>query len=72
MIVKDAEAPDYECPQAITSEEYVYCRGSRCMAWRWALVDVVRSTDDKFAPVAEWIEREVSTTHGYCGLAGRP
>lgn len=48
------------------------CAGSRCMAWRWALVDVVRTTDDKFAPVAEWIEREPSTTHGYCGLAGRP
>jgi len=48
------------------------CIGSRCMAWRWALVDVVRTADDKFAPAAEWIEREPSTTHGYCGLAGRP
>lgn len=64
MIVKDAEAPDYECPQAMNSEEYVYCRGSRCMAWRWA--DPFNEGEGDLP--ASWR----STTHGYCGLAGRP
>lgn len=68
MIIEEKKAKNFNChyPDA------THCVGSRCMAWRWALVDVVRATDDKFAPVAEWIEREPSTTHGYCGLAGRP
>lgn len=73
MIVEEKKAADRICPQMIDkTPEYRWCQGSRCMAWRWALVDVVRTTDDKFAPAAEWIEREPSTTHGYCGLAGRP
>ena len=72
MIVKDAEAPDYECPQAIISDNYVYCRGSRCMAWRWAYDKVLKTTDDPDAPALEWFESVQSETHGYCGLAGRP
>ena len=67
MIVKDAEAPEYECPQAIISDNYVYCRGSRCMAWRWADEAVPELKDDGLN-----IRRVFSTTHGYCGLAGRP
>lgn len=63
MIVKDAEAPEYECPQAIISDSYVYCRGSRCMAWRWA-------DEDWSDP--ENVKMLEPHTHGYCGLAGRP
>lgn len=72
MIVKDAEAPEYECPQAIISDSYVYCRGSRCMAWRWAVQKrlVVDPADDALAN--EYYVSEPSTTHGYCGLGGRP
>ena len=69
MIVKDAEAPEYECPQAIISDNYVYCRGSRCMAWRWANENVAVENPLHVQP--RW-EARVSTTHGYCGLAGRP
>lgn len=48
------------------------CVASDCMMWRWAMVDVEKSTDDEFAPAREWIERVPSATHGYCGLAGKP
>ena len=68
MIVEEKMAREHDCCR----DRKMPCSGSMCMAWRWALVDVMRSTDDKFAPAAEWIEREPSTTHGYCGLAGRP
>lgn len=64
MIVKDVDAPDYECPQAMTSEKYFHCRGSRCMAWRWA-DNIVKHNKLELADGK-------STTHGYCGLAGRP
>ena len=40
------------------------CIGSRCMAWRW-------DVEDKHVPGGGVI-RQRSTTHGYCGLAGRP
>ena len=69
MIIEEKKAHDMQCAR---NPAAAFCFGSRCMAWRWALVDVVRTADDKFAPAAEWIEREPSTTHGYCGLAGRP
>ena len=48
------------------------CIGSRCMAWRWKYDKVLKTTDDPDAPALEWFESVQSTTHGYCGLAGRP
>ena len=49
------------------------CIGSACMAWRW-----VRETlyhPDPLDPThftkLEWVG-DYSTTHGYCGKAGRP
>lgn len=68
MIIKETEASDYNChyPDAL------HCAGCRCMAWRWAYDKVLKTTDDPEAPVLEWFESVQSTTHGYCGLAGRP
>ena len=40
------------------------CIGSRCMAWRWA-DNIVKHNKLELADGK-------STTHGYCGLAGRP
>lgn len=42
------------------------CIGSRCMAWRWIAEGRVynEAMDD--------MEPGRSTTHGYCGLGGRP
>ena len=41
------------------------CIGSRCMAWRW--IDEHTAIDYSLP-----CENVLSTTHGYCGLAGRP
>ena len=68
MIIKEIEASDYNChyPDAL------HCAGCRCMAWRWAVQKrlVIAPSDD--APANEYYTSETSTTHGYCGLAGRP
>lgn len=36
------------------------CLGSRCMAWRWAVIEGVVG------------EASASETRGFCGLAGEP
>ena len=73
MIVEEKKAADRICPQMIDkTPEYRWCQGSRCMAWRWAVQKrlVVDPADDALAN--EYYVSEPSTTHGYCGLAGRP
>lgn len=42
----------------------INCLGSVCMAWRWATewVDVSRPE----------LQERTSTTHGFCGKAGKP
>ena len=70
MIVEEKKAADRICPQMIHSTpEYRWCQGSRCMAWRWANENVAVENPLHVQP--RW-EARVSTTHGYCGLAGRP
>lgn len=68
MIVEEKKARKFNChyPDA------THCAGSNCMAWRWAVQKklVVDPSDD--APANEYYVSETSTTHGYCGLAGRP
>ena len=68
MVINDKNAENYNChyPDA------THCAGSRCMAWRWAYNKVLKTTDVPDAPALEWFESVQSTTHGYCGLAGRP
>lgn len=58
MIVEEKNAEKFNChyPDA------THCVGSRCMAWRWAVEGNPKENG------AWWF----STTHGYCGLAGRP
>ena len=45
------------------------CIGARCMAWRWAGT-THQIEDREYGPVI--VAGGPSTTHGYCGLAGRP
>lgn len=68
MIVKETDALDYNChyPDA------THCSGAHCMAWRWAMEKVLRVDDDQDAVAREYYTHQPSTTHGYCGLAGRP
>ena len=63
MIVEEKKAGEYECPALRNSG---WCVGSRCMAWRWATGTDDYPGDDALHP------KKHSTTHGYCGLAGRP
>lgn len=69
MIVEEKKAHDMQCAR---NPAAAFCFGSRCMAWRWKFDNVIQKTDDPDAPVLEWVEAVPSTTHGYCGLAGRP
>lgn len=62
MIIEEKKAENFNChyPDA------THCAGSRCMAWRWATGSDDYLGDDDLHP------KKHSTTHGYCGLAGRP
>lgn len=63
MIVEEKKAADNLCVRG-GSTFPAGCQGSRCMAWRWA--DPFNEGEDDLP--ASWR----STTHGYCGLGGRP
>lgn len=60
MIVEEKKADDFKCAQFAAFN----CLGSRCMAWRWA-DNIVKHNKLELADGK-------STTHGFCGLAGRP
>lgn len=66
MIIEEKKANSLLCcgPLAMTK-----CQGSQCMAWRWANENV--AVENPLHTQPRW-EARVSTTHGYCGLAGRP
>ncbi len=66
MIVEEKKAHDMQCAR---NPAGAFCFGSRCMAWRWA------DKGDRYfdAALQAWASKpDLSTTHGYCGLAGRP
>lgn len=68
MIVEEKNASEQACCGPIAMAK---CQGSYCMAWRW--VDTSqRNYIDPYGNVSPSIAKEPSTTHGYCGLAGRP
>lgn len=71
MIVEEKKADEKVCCGP-NIEVGIGCAGSRCMAWRWKFDNVIKKTDDPDAPSLEWVETVQSTTHGFCGLAGRP
>lgn len=73
MIVEEKKAADRICPQMISATpEYRWCQGSRCMAWRWRIDKLLVKDDDPEALPSEYYTTQLSTTHGFCGLAGRP
>lgn len=69
MIVEEKKADKKEC--CGPGGKGLKCAGSRCMAWRWADTSQ-RNYIDPYGNVSPSINREPSTTHGYCGLAVRP
>ena len=65
MIIEEKMAREHDCCR----DRKMPCSGSMCMAWRWANENVAVENPLHVQP--RW-EARVSTTHGYCGLAGRP
>lgn len=68
MIIEEKKAVEKVCCGPAVETD-IKCAGSRCMAWRWA-----DKGDRYFDPALQaWASKpDLSTTHGYCGLAGRP
>lgn len=66
MIVEEKNAHDKQCSR---NPAATFCFGSRCMAWRWAGT-THQIEDREYGPVM--VAGGPSTTHGYCGLSGRP
>lgn len=46
------------------------CIATQCMAWRWATEERREFVSGHMSP--QVVETRPSTTHGYCGLAGKP
>lgn len=64
MIVEEKKALDKNCCRDWKQP----CCGSLCMAWRWEpLREEQKKEGDAIVK-----HTYVSSTHGYCGLAGRP
>jgi hypothetical protein len=62
MLVQEADAKRYFCPVVSAAQQHIVCKGSHCMAWRWA----------SYNP-DEMVSRDPAEIHaklGYCGLAG--
>lgn len=77
MIVEESKVAKMYCPVEMAGDHDYRCQGSRCMAWRWADVrnpDYVPANPMQYPPPLPWDNplSVKSTTHGYCGLAGRP
>ena len=68
MIVEEKKAVEKVCCGPAVETD-IKCAGSRCMAWRWANENV--AVENPLHVQSRW-EARASTTHGYCGLAGRP
>lgn len=76
MIVEEKMAADKLCVRGGATFP-AGCQGSRCMAWRWEDVrnpNYVQHNPMQYPPPLPWDNplSVKSTTHGYCGLAGRP
>jgi hypothetical protein len=74
MITEESKAHNYRCPQTVATETHdSSCRGSTCMAWRWAAEanpdyeHILMMPPDPRTNLM-YIR---SKTHGYCGLAGQ-
>ena len=59
--VTPEEAEEKDC--AMRPDEY-WCKGPKCMAWRWRLMPY---EDDENLKTDSWVP-VYSKTHGYCGM----
>ena len=57
--MREEDAHKYACFNA----QFVACKGSLCMAWRWHVRKTIVHNRGTF---------NVPTAHGYFGLAGQP
>lgn len=62
MLVDEVNAKMVACPLLASASVNIGCKGSHCMAWRWAEPNPQRP-DDTHGRASKL---------GYCGLAGRP
>lgn len=83
MILTEEEAKTKRCPVnpwTGPANRITHCVGSECMAWRWR-IEAEHMTiapvypgfihgPNQAVPVPGTGQR--STTHGYCGIAGKP
>jgi len=58
MLVKEEDAKRFFCPVVSGAQQHIVCKGSHCMAWRWA------------AGAAQPPRTPDHEQFGYCGLAG--
>lgn len=82
MILTEEEAKTKRCQEGFwpyapmhskDSAAPLTCIGSECMAWRWKRGSVyVPDVIDKTLFTKYEDKGDYSTTHGYCGKAGRP
>ena len=36
MLIKEEDAKRFFCPVVSAAQQHIVCKGSHCMAWRWA------------------------------------
>ena len=65
MIIEEKKANKLRCCGPLAETK---CQGSQCMAWRWDF----DYSSERISETELDITGRYSTTHGYCGLAGRP
>jgi len=62
--VTPKEAEEKDC--AMRPDEY-WCKGPKCMAWRWQMFDKTFDHTNSLMPPPKRVY-EYSKTHGYCGM----
>ena len=61
MLIKEEDAKRFFCPVVSAAQQHIVCKGSHCMAWRWATYTAAPQNPDNTSVLQQV---------GYCGLAG--
>ena len=76
MIHTIEEAKKKYCPVIGGRNE---CVGDGCMMWRWQLKGTTHKEEKVVTSMSEspqhkivWVDVVDASTHGYCGMAGKP